>query len=246
MDEPTCSVEGCDKPVRARGMCGTDWDRWRQALKRAGLPLPPKPSRRREPETAAIYALLDPGTREPRYVGHSADPARRLKEHWRRRDYAPTVKDNPRFSEWLCSLDGPPCLRVIQEVPYEDRFAAEEFYTKALRSAPGVDLLNICAGAETADQTRVKRRARMLGSKASAEARAKISAGVRAYFAQLPPAELSEIVARLDHDRTGANNGMFGRKHSPESRLKMSTALRARNRTTGAYDPDDAEDANGR
>ena len=165
-------------------------------------PFPPKPPRR-TPETVAVYALLDAKSGLPRYVGHSADPARRLKEHWRRRDYAPYVKDNPRFSEWLCSLDGPPCLRVIQEVPYEDRFTAEEFYTKTLWSVPGVDLLNICAGAETADQTRAKRRARMLGSKASAEARTKISAGVRAYFAQLPQAEVSRIVTRLNDARLG-------------------------------------------
>ena len=28
MDEPTCSVEGCEKRVAARGMCGTCYHRW--------------------------------------------------------------------------------------------------------------------------------------------------------------------------------------------------------------------------
>ena len=41
MNEPTCSVDGCERPPIARGMCATDWDRWRKTLKKAGLPLPP-------------------------------------------------------------------------------------------------------------------------------------------------------------------------------------------------------------
>lgn len=247
MSDATCSVEGCDRPVRARDMCATDWDRWRQALKKAGLPLPPKP-RRSEPEDVAIYALLDPGSRRARYVGHSGDPDRRLREHWRRRDYTPYAEDNPRFSAWLRSLDGPPELHVFQSVGYEDRFKAEQYYTELLRQIPGIDLLNIYIGAEVPVETRVKMSASHRGTKSSPGSGAKISAGLKAYFAKLPQAELSEIVARLDHDRTGSNNGMFGRKHSPESRLKMSAAVRAHDRARregGAYDPDDAEGSGG-
>ena len=41
MDEPTCSTEDCKKLAKARGMCGACWKRWRDGLKRAGLPRPP-------------------------------------------------------------------------------------------------------------------------------------------------------------------------------------------------------------
>ena len=219
-------------------MCATDWDRWRQELKKAGLPLPPKP-RRREPETAAIYALLDPGTRIPRYVGHSADPARRLKEHWRRRAYAPYAEDNPKFSAWLCSLDGPPELEILQVVPYEDRFEAERHHTDLLRETPGVDLLNIFSGSEVPEATRAKMSARMQGTRASAETRAKISAGMKTYLDSLAPEQLAEVRRNL----TPRVRGFLGKKHSPETLVKMSLAQKARFRRErmSAWDPDDGE-----
>lgn len=41
MDEPTCSHEdGCDKPVRARGLCSTHYARISRESKRTGIPLP--------------------------------------------------------------------------------------------------------------------------------------------------------------------------------------------------------------
>lgn len=244
MGDVTCNdPEGCDRPILARGLCSRHYDRLRERHKRSGTPMPPWSARRRAPQTVAIYALLEPETRKPRYVGHSGNPERRLKEHWGRRAYEPYVQDNPKFSAWLRSLDRPPELHVLEVVPYGERFTAEERHTSRLRQMPGIELLNIYAGAKVPDVTRVKMRARMLGAKARPEDRAKISAGVKAYFAQLPQAELSEIVARLDHDRSGKNNGMFGRKHSPETRLKISAAVQAHNRTHrtgGAYDPDEA------
>lgn len=164
--------------------------------------MPPAPTRR-APTTVAIYALLDPGTRKPRYVGHSGNPARRLKEHWRRRDCEPYVQDNPKFSAWLRSLSSPPELQVLEVVPYEDRFAAEERHTDRLRQMPGTELLNIYAGAQVPDVTRVKMKASHTGVKAKAEDRAKISAGVKAYFARLPQDEISEMVARMNRARLG-------------------------------------------
>lgn len=219
-------------------MCATDWDRWRQDLKKAGLPLPPKP-RRREPETASIYALLDPGTRKPRYVGHSGDPARRLREHWRRRDYAPYTEDNPKFSAWLCSLDGPPELHVFQVVPYEERFRAEHYYTSLLRQIPGIDLFNIFIGSEVPAETRAKMGAGHRGIRPSAEVRAKKSAAAKKHYEATGPEACS----------------FWGKKHSPETLAKMSIAQQARYQreraaanvpTLFAYDPDDTEAPGGR
>jgi hypothetical protein len=43
MDDRTCSEGGCDRPHVARGMCNLHYLRWKNALKDAGLPLPPAP-----------------------------------------------------------------------------------------------------------------------------------------------------------------------------------------------------------
>lgn len=228
MSDATCSGDDCDRPVFCRGLCSRHYDQAQYRHKKYGTPFPPKPPRRM-PETVSVYALLEPETQKPRYVGHSADPARRLKEHWRRRAYAPYVADNPAFSAWLRSLDGPPELQVLEVAPYEDRFEAERRHTDLLRHLPGVDLLNIYAGAEVPDVTRVKMSASHRGTKATPGSGAKISAGLKAYYAQLPQAEIDGIVTRLAHDRSGSNNGMFGRKHSPETRRKISAAVRAHN-----------------
>lgn len=41
MSVQTCSAEGCTTDVKARGMCGKHWQRWRQALGVATLRTPP-------------------------------------------------------------------------------------------------------------------------------------------------------------------------------------------------------------
>lgn len=40
MDKRTCSVEGCDRPVIARGLCNTDWKRARRSGELAPLAKP--------------------------------------------------------------------------------------------------------------------------------------------------------------------------------------------------------------
>lgn len=55
MTKATCSRDGCDKPVRARKMCGAHYVQWSEALKRAGKPLPPlEPKRRAAPKLCSV------------------------------------------------------------------------------------------------------------------------------------------------------------------------------------------------
>ncbi|MEU8804433.1 hypothetical protein [Spirillospora sp. NPDC048819] len=54
-----CSVPGCRRPRRTRGMCRKHYGRWRVRLRRLGLPLPPLPPRPAPPPPAAILAEME-------------------------------------------------------------------------------------------------------------------------------------------------------------------------------------------
>lgn len=124
------------------------------------------------PDQADIYALLEPGSRKVRYVGHSADAARRVREdHWWHRFQEKNRKCNPAFNAWLRSLDGPPEFFIFETVPYADRYKAERYYTDLLRQIPGVELLNINSGGMPVPG----HLARMSALAASPEAKEKIS-----------------------------------------------------------------------
>jgi len=56
MSDRTCTVEGCDGPLTARLMCGRHYQQWRQSVREAGLPLPPKG---RIPRTAPQPCAID-------------------------------------------------------------------------------------------------------------------------------------------------------------------------------------------
>ena len=55
----------------------------------------------------AIYALCEPDTGEPRYVGSAINPRERLKGHRSKYSEAPLVR------AWLASLGRPPELRIL-------------------------------------------------------------------------------------------------------------------------------------
>jgi hypothetical protein len=126
------------------------------------------------PALVYIYALLDEETRQIRYVGYSADPARRVRGHWK--DRGKVAARNSRHSAWLCSLSGPPGYFILQVVPWDQRHAVEKHWTDLFRQVPGADLLNICSGATPSDELRAKIGAGLKRTYLSPEYHAKLSA----------------------------------------------------------------------
>jgi len=81
-----------------------------------------------EPESGRgydkIYALVDPRSGEPCYIGKSNDPERRLTEHMKDARKQPETKKG----QWLSELDDSgfrPDVEVIAEVPHSDWPSAE-------------------------------------------------------------------------------------------------------------------------
>jgi predicted GIY-YIG superfamily endonuclease len=103
-----------------------DKKRWREARKTG---------------KAYIYWLLEPETRKVRYVGSTLDIQERMRLHWDHRN-----KRTTQLAEWLRSLDEMPEHEVIEEVPQELQYEAEEYWTKMLRQIESVDLLNFLDG----------------------------------------------------------------------------------------------------
>jgi hypothetical protein len=88
----------------------------------------------------SVYALLDPRTEEPRYIGStSASLQRRLSEHCRR-----TRNGNPKrpLNAWLLSLKGRPKIVRLSCSPTKD--AAENDERAYILSTP--NLLNVANG----------------------------------------------------------------------------------------------------
>lgn len=91
---------------------------------------------------AIIYALLEPGTEKPRYIGSTADSvSHRVKLHWVSR-----FKRKTNVAIWLQSLNNKPDCWIIQEVSNDLRWQAEEYWTDLLRQMPDVMLLNQVSG----------------------------------------------------------------------------------------------------
>jgi len=95
------------------------------------------------PRPVTIYALTDPETGQPRYVGHTTRLQDRVGSHWSTRG-----RDSRPVSVWLGSLSDPPSYVALEtDVPFEERFDAEAFWTILLRQR-GEKLLNLNVGAQ--------------------------------------------------------------------------------------------------
>ena len=161
---------------------------------------------------AHIYALLEPETRKPRYVGHSRDVKARLRQHWMYRQGA-IQKKNPQLVAWICSLDDPPEYFIFESVPWELRHKAEHYYTDLLRQI-GMDLLNINSGGYL-----------------SAKHRAKLAAaGVAANTGRKQSPEERARRSGRSHTlewKADMSAKMKGRYVSPDTRVKMAAARKA-------------------
>lgn len=160
------------------------------------VPMPYKPR-------AFIYGLIDPATREVRYVGQTSQGMKRPTDH--SRPHVLALRPSHR-SNWIKSLLAAglrPEIEILEIVAAEDLNQAEEFWIGYLRFV-GARLTNHTSGGDGVRGHRwsVEQKARVAGKQRgkiiSAETRAKISA---------------------------ANTG---RKHSPETRMRMAERHRGK------------------
>lgn len=179
---------------------------------------------KRLPTIAHIYVLLCPDSGSIRYVGWTSMKLNlRLNGH---RVSARKKSDLGNRTFWIRKLlrrGQSPRIRLVQDVPWEDRARAEIYWIAYFKSL-GCDLTNSTLGGECPPGMRGRKhsaesRAKMglawVGRKHTPETRAKVSAarkGVR----------LSE-----EH-RAAISAGQRGSKRSPEARAKMSAAARNR------------------
>lgn len=103
-----------------------------------GVPL----GRQIQTVTAYIYALLY-SDHSVAYVGCAKDVKRRLQRHWSERD-KPQMQERPSAS-WLRTLDEPPRLIILEEVPWDARGDAEARWVKHYRDE-GAQILNVTDG----------------------------------------------------------------------------------------------------
>lgn len=125
----------------------------------------------------SIYCLIDPRTKEIRYVGKTINPERRLRKH------LIDTERNHRVN-WIRSVlnDGiRPVLEVLERCSEDAWREAERFWISYLRFL-GARLTNSIDGGNGGNpspETREKLRLAKLGKKASASARANMSKAFR-------------------------------------------------------------------
>lgn len=176
-------------------------------------------------ERAYVYliCLPDGGI----YVGKALDPEKRFESHRRkssnervRRSISKHGVDEHDFL--VLELHEAPSRREAEEQAYE----AESFWINYLCML-GADLVNQTAGGlgliDPSNASREKMRQGALGNKRcvgrvlSEETRKKISAAARA-----PTEEQRRKMSAAASKRTGEKNSFFGRKHTHETRAKIS------------------------
>ena len=175
-------------------------------------------------KTAYIYALLDPATGNPRYIGHSRNVQARVKSHWWNRNRDDRASTNPKFYGWLCSLSGPPECRVLAVVSWERRFQLERLFTERARQAPGADLLNINSGnLKTAGELA----AFVALGHAAHRAAAKVRAAAKAREPRQP--KVRKLPGPMTPERrANISKSRLGWNPSAETRARMSAAQKAR------------------
>lgn len=186
--------------------------------------------------TTFIYALKDPDTGQIRYVGATVNPKQRLYLHLSRARRE--KRNNPRLALLRSYQRGnlKPVLTILDEVPEPEWQQWEVAYIEYFREC-GCDLVNSSPGG---NGTGRGVNSPSYGRKLSAEIRAKISAAHKGRkFSEEHRLSLSRRKISLTwrenlskaktgisipsgRNMQGANNPMYGRRHSIETRLKMS------------------------
>jgi group I intron endonuclease len=193
--------------------------------------------------TAFIYALLDPLTREVRYIGKADNPKARLANH-----LAEANKRNNHRTRWLRSVMNhgmKPILEILDEVPQHEWPSWEAAYIEFFLEQ-GCKLVNGTRGGEGSQnptaEVRAKRSLALRGRKLSAGHRAKISASLRGKKGKpLSPENIAKLAAyhrgrpkspeqraKMSAAQKGEKHPFFGKKQSPESIAKRIAAQKGR------------------
>ena len=118
MDKRTCSEDGCDRPVAARGLCGVDYMRW----KRDGKPMPPTRGDVRRKSKCAVDDCPRPQIARtwcPKHYGHWLEhgdpvvaPPRRLWRRYALDDSFFDVIDTEAKAYWLGFINADGCVHA--------------------------------------------------------------------------------------------------------------------------------------
>lgn len=175
-----------------------------------------------------IYALCDPATGAPRYIGKTARSVKlRLQDHvLRARRGAMT-----HLSHWLCSIEYRPLLRIIEDGIQESDLNQKERFWIATFRKHGFLLTNGTPGGDGGPTFK--------GRKHSAESRARISRAAKgrdmtkavaassARRKAVPVQLTKETRLRLSQMNKGNQRGK-GYKHTTEAKAKIAAASSAR------------------
>jgi len=181
--------------------------------------------------TGIIYFLLDPRTDEPRYVGKTTKTAaKRLNQH--------IVESNTRQkthkAKWIQKLIREGCtpdIKIVERADEEELNKLEKKWIAELRKeghklTNGTDGGEGISGRKHSEATKEKLRQLAMGRPASKETREKRR---RAMTGKTQTPESNQKRSRAlkgdknpMYGKTGDQNPMFGRKHSEESKRKMS------------------------
>lgn len=183
-----------------------------------------------------IYALIDPRDGQPRYVGKTIDPTKRLNGH-----INPKRKCNCHSANWIRQLVKAgfmPEMKIIEEVkPGDDWKERERFWIQKYQEM-GYSLTNITPGGDGGGyvgrtqslETREKLRRAKTGKRFPPEFGAKVSAARKGKFSPLQ-AKALEIMHENNKEKkrtpeTCQKMGAWqkGRKRLPETVAKMRAA----------------------
>ena len=159
--------------------------------------------------TTFIYALLDPITKEVRYVGKADKPSKRFRRHLRENSTEATHK--ARWIKVLLDNGLRPLLEVIDEVLQSEWKAAEAAYISFYKEE-GCNLVN---GSPGGDGFGSREDNPNFGKTLSASTRAKLSLARKGFR----PSDQTRIIM---------SNSQRGRRHSAETLSKMSEAQKRR------------------
>lgn len=200
-----------------------------------------------------IYALVDPDSKLPRYIGRSSSGLKRPQHYF---STAVLKKETSHKSNWILSLfrkGKKPIVHVLEYFECSSELNDAECFWIAQGRGIGWPLTNLTKGGEglygASTETREKIRRKMKNRFISPEHRARISAGQRgktvseetrkkssqSHMGKSPSPETREKLRRAFLGRTlspkalaWARTGQKGIKRSPGTREKISAALRLR------------------
>lgn len=148
-------------------------------------------------DTEYIYALIDPATNEPRYVGRTSNPDQRYKLHlaWQ------SEAGNSPKRQWIAALSKAglrPLLQVLEEAPSVTADLAEAKWIKGYLDK-GYVLTNIQVAAKYLRDTGRAAQAPSTGQRKSANPRETVSV-------RIPAGVMTEIRRLAQEDRRSVNS----------------------------------------